>query len=85
LQALLESQRAAFAESFAGRETEVLFEKPGRHAGQIVGRTPYLHSVQVLGPAHLIGTTHRVAIERPGSYSLFGHLVGNDTLREAAI
>jgi tRNA-2-methylthio-N6-dimethylallyladenosine synthase len=85
LQALLESQRAAFNASLAGRRTEVLFEKTGRHAGQIVGRTPYLQSVQVQGPAHLIGTTQPVAIERPGSNSLFGHLVNDDTLREAAI
>ena len=85
LQALLERQRAGFNASFSGRETEVLFEKPGRHAGQIVGRTPYLQSVQVQGPSNLIGTAQKVVIERPGSNSLFGHLVGNETLREAAI
>ena len=34
-----------------GRTFDVLFEKPGRHPGQIVGRSPYLQPVQVMAPA----------------------------------
>ena len=40
LQDLLESQRRAFNATFVGRRVPVLFEKRGRHAGQIVGKSP---------------------------------------------
>jgi tRNA-2-methylthio-N6-dimethylallyladenosine synthase len=74
LQALLEEQRIAFNRSCVGRKLDVLFEKPGRHPGQIVGRSPYLQSVQVDAPAELIGSIHSVEIERLGSNSMFGRL-----------
>ena len=77
-QALLEGQRAAFNAAQVGRTLEVLFEKPGRHPGQIVGRTPYLQSVQAIGPHALIGAVARVRIERPGSNSLFGVLTDEE-------
>ncbi len=32
-----------------GQTFDVLFEKPGRHPGQIVGRSPYLQPVHVIG------------------------------------
>ena len=47
LQDLLERQQRAFNRSLIGRTLDVLFEKPGRLAGQIVGRSPYLQPVQV--------------------------------------
>jgi tRNA-2-methylthio-N6-dimethylallyladenosine synthase len=75
LQALLDAQRAKFNADCVGRTLDVLFEKPGRHPGQIVGRTPYLQSVQVDGSPDLIGDVCAVEIERPGSNSLFGRLV----------
>ena len=74
LQALLDEQRVAFNAACVGRTLDVLFEKAGRHPGQIVGRTPYLQSVQVNGPETLIGTVRPVHIVRPGSNSLFGAL-----------
>ena len=37
--------------SCVGRTFDVLFDKPGRHPGQIVGRSPYLQPVQVDGAA----------------------------------
>ena len=50
LQALIDRQQAAFNRAAAsGRRFDVLFEKPGRHPGQIVGRSPYLQPVQVDG------------------------------------
>src|SRR4029077_18580119 len=45
LQALLQQQQRAFSNSCVGRALPVLFEKPGRHPGQLVGRSPYLQSV----------------------------------------
>ena len=41
-----EKQRA-FNRSRVGTTAEVLFERPGRHPGQIVGRSPWLLPVQV--------------------------------------
>ena len=42
LQTAIERQRQAFNASLVGRTLDVLFEKPGRLPGQIVGRSPYL-------------------------------------------
>ena len=72
LQAVLERQRQAFNAALLGRALEVLFEKPGRLPGQIVGRSPYLQPVQVMAPAHGIGTLARVEITAIGTNSLFG-------------
>ena len=72
LQALLDAQTTMFNAGSVGRSMDVLFEKTGRHAGQIVGRSPYLQSVQVDGPTELIGSVRRCTIVRPGPHSLFG-------------
>ena len=83
LQALLDAQRAQFNAECVGRDLDVLFEKPGRHPGQIVGRTPYLQSVQVDAPTNLIGKVCSVTIDRPGSNSLFGRLADDVAIQEA--
>lgn len=71
---LVESQRRAFNASMVGKRLEVLFEKPGRHPGQIAGKSPYMQPVQVEGPASLIGCVAAVDIVECGSNSLFGRL-----------
>jgi tRNA-2-methylthio-N6-dimethylallyladenosine synthase len=75
LQQLVDRQQDAFQESCIGRRFEILFEKPGRKEGQIVGRSPYLQPVQVLAPAALIGDLAEVMITATGSNSLYGDLV----------
>jgi tRNA-2-methylthio-N6-dimethylallyladenosine synthase len=62
LQALLAEQRRGFDASCVGRTLSVLFEKPGRQAGQAIGRSPYLQPVHVDGAAHLIGQIHDVTV-----------------------
>ena len=74
LQQLLEEQRQSFNRATLGRRLPVLFERRGRHAGQIVGKTPYLQAVQVDGPSPLIGEIADVEIVATGSNSLFGRL-----------
>ena len=74
LQELLETQRQDFNRETVGRTVDVLMEKPGRHAGQIAGKSPYLQAVQIDGPGHLIGDVAKVRITRAGSNSLFGEL-----------
>jgi tRNA-2-methylthio-N6-dimethylallyladenosine synthase len=45
LQNLLNAQLQAFNQSMVGRILPVLVEKPGKYPGQVVGRSPYLQSV----------------------------------------
>ena len=45
LQALLTTQQRAAQDAMVGREVSVLFEKPGRLPGQMVGKSEYLHAV----------------------------------------
>jgi len=74
LQELLEDQRQAFNRKMVGTTCDVLFEKPGRHAGQIAGKTPYLQAVHVEAPEHFIGEILPVEIIATGANSLFGRL-----------
>jgi tRNA-2-methylthio-N6-dimethylallyladenosine synthase len=75
LQQLLEDQRQAFNRGAVGRIMPVLFEKLGRHSGQIIGRSPYLQSVYASGEAALIGAIADVEIIGVGPNSLQGRLV----------
>jgi tRNA-2-methylthio-N6-dimethylallyladenosine synthase len=84
LQELLEDQRQTFNRATVGRTVDVLLEKPGRHPGQIAGKSPYLQPVQIEADAGLIGQVVKVRIVRAGSNSLFGELTDPDTLHEAA-
>ena len=74
LQALLAEQQATFNAACIGRTLPVLFEKPGRHDGQIIGRSPYLQGVHVTGPQSLIGKIAPVTISRAERNSLAGAL-----------
>lgn len=74
LQAAIDRCQVEFNRSCLGRTFDVLFEKPGRHAGQLVGRSPYLQPVQVLAPAAAIGEIAAVTITEVASNSLFGSL-----------
>jgi tRNA-2-methylthio-N6-dimethylallyladenosine synthase len=74
LQSIIDDYQTAYNKSAIGRTFDVLFEKTGRHPGQIAGRTPYLQAVQVIGPADHIGTVQQATIEDTASYSLFGTL-----------
>ncbi|MGO9006918.1 MAG: tRNA (N6-isopentenyl adenosine(37)-C2)-methylthiotransferase MiaB [Beijerinckiaceae bacterium] len=74
LQALVETQRQAFNRKMIGATCEVLFEKAGRHPGQIAGKSPYFQAVHVEAPAHFIGEIRPVEIIATGSNSLFGRL-----------
>jgi len=75
LQALLDEQRHAFNAATVGRTIPVLFEKPGRHPGQAVGRSPYLQAVHVNGADGLMGQIADVTIEAAGNNSLRGALM----------
>jgi tRNA-2-methylthio-N6-dimethylallyladenosine synthase len=69
LQALLTRQQKSFNAAMAGRELQVLWTGPGRHPGQLAGRTPWLQPVHMTGPDTLVGTetTVRIAAVLPNS------------------
>ena len=75
LQEAIDRQQAAFNRRCRGRTLSVLFERPGRHRGQLVGRSPYLQPVQAEAPATLIGEIAAVTITEVASNSLFASLV----------
>lgn len=77
LQSLLDEQRRAFDLSKVGLRMPVLFEKPGRHPGQLVGKSPYLQAVYVDGPSDTIGSIVDVDILEATSNSLRGALVSH--------
>ena len=54
LQALLTAESRAWNARMLGRKLQVLFEAPGRHPGQLVGRSPYGQAVHVEAPAAAI-------------------------------
>jgi tRNA-2-methylthio-N6-dimethylallyladenosine synthase len=74
LQAIVNGQQKTFNAAAVGRTLDVLLERPGRHPGQIVGKTPYMQAVQVMAPAELIGSVLPVTITGVGTFSLFGAL-----------
>jgi tRNA-2-methylthio-N6-dimethylallyladenosine synthase len=74
LQALIEQHRQSFNAQCRGKILSVLFERPGRLPGQLVGRSPYLQPVQAMAPSALIGEVANVEITAVGSNSLFGNL-----------
>jgi len=77
LQALLAEQQAAFNAAQVGRRLPVLLEKPGRHAGQMVGRSPYLQAVHLEANAALAGAIVPAEIAGAGPNSLAGRLAAD--------
>nr|WP_111299814.1 tRNA (N6-isopentenyl adenosine(37)-C2)-methylthiotransferase MiaB [Paracoccus saliphilus] len=75
LQALLTRQQRAAQESMVGRTVSVLFEKPGRETGQMVGKSDYLHSVFVEAPQAQVGDLVQVRILESAPNSLRGALL----------
>ncbi|MEM9495428.1 MAG: tRNA (N6-isopentenyl adenosine(37)-C2)-methylthiotransferase MiaB [Pseudomonadota bacterium] len=78
LQALLETQRVDFNAAQLGKTLPVLFEKKGRHAGQLIGRSPYLQSVHVHAPQSMLGSVAPVTIEGVTPNALAGRLTMKD-------
>jgi len=72
LQDLLESQQAAFNAALVGHVVPVLFERKGRHDGQIVGRSPYLQLVHTDAGPDLIGQVRPVAVRSASQLTLSG-------------
>ena len=74
LQALLTRQQRAAQDAMVGREVKVLFEKPGREPGQMVGKSEYLHAVYVQKDGIGRGEILPVRIVGSNSNSLKGQI-----------
>ncbi|KQV84160.1 tRNA (N6-isopentenyl adenosine(37)-C2)-methylthiotransferase MiaB [Rhizobium sp. Root1220] len=74
LQGLLLKQQQEFAESCVGKTIELLLEKPGRMDAQLIGRSPWLQSVNVDAKALQIGDIITVRITGTGTNSLFAEI-----------
>jgi len=75
LQARITHHQRAIQDAMVGRTVGVLFEKPGRLPGQMVGKSDYLHAVHVADCPLRPGDLARVEITESGSNSLAGRLV----------
>ena len=75
LQALIGRQQQAAQQAMIGRDVGVLFEKPGRLAGQMTGKSDHLHAVHVRSDRLQAGDLARVRITEAGPNSLAGVLV----------
>jgi tRNA-2-methylthio-N6-dimethylallyladenosine synthase len=75
LQTLITAQQHAAQEAMIGREVDVLYEKPGRQPGQMVGKSGHLHAVHVQDPTARIGELVRARVTASTSNSLAAELV----------
>lgn len=83
LQALLRRQQDQFNRDCVGRECDILLTGPGRHPGQVAGRTPWLQPVHMMGPAGLAGRMARVRIDAALPNSLSATLLDAKELAPA--
>ncbi len=72
LQALLSAQHEQFNTLAVGQTVPVLFERPGRNDGYLVGKTPYFQLVRAEAAPTLLGRILPVAIRDYGPGSLLG-------------
>lgn len=81
LQELLHAQTDAFNAGCVGRVMPVLLDRDGRHAGQLLGRSPYMQPVHVSAPQALRGRIVRLRIVEAKPNSL-GAVVDTAAPRE---
>ncbi|MEL6646797.1 MAG: tRNA (N6-isopentenyl adenosine(37)-C2)-methylthiotransferase MiaB [Pseudomonadota bacterium] len=74
LQALITRQQREIQDAMVGRVVNVLFEKPGRLDGQMVGKSEYLHAVHVADAPVSVGDIAQVEITESAANSLAGRI-----------
>ena len=75
LQAAIAQTQRDFNRASIGATLPVLFEKPGRRPGQLLGKSPWLQSVHAQGDARLTGRIVDVRIVGAMANSLSGEIV----------
>jgi len=75
LQAQLNANTLNFNLRAVGKTYPVLFDRPGKISGQLVGRGPYMQAVWAEAPEHMMHTVQNILITQAGPNSLQGELV----------
>ncbi len=76
LQAEISKQQLEYNKSFEGKIIPVLFDREGKHEGQIIGKSPYMQSVHINNPSFdLLGKTINVLITDGRASSLVGKVI----------
>jgi tRNA-2-methylthio-N6-dimethylallyladenosine synthase len=71
LQSRISGHQLAFNRSTIGLDTQILVERPGKHSGQMIGRSPWLQSVHVMTEARP-GAMLEVTLTDAGPNSMTG-------------
>ena len=69
------AQQAAFNTASVGRRTDILLERKGKLAGQLIGKSPWLQSVHLISPDANIGDMISVDLVSAGPNSLEGAVI----------
>lgn len=75
LQELLAKQQYEFNKLFEGKIVDILFDKQGKRANQIIGKSEYLQSVIIEDDFKSINSIKKVVIKEVGPHSLKGELL----------
>lgn len=68
-------QAEAFNRGCVGRRFDVLLDRPGRHPGQLIGRSPYMQSVFVTAPESMLNTVQCLEVVDAHPNSLAANLL----------
>ena len=74
LQELIKKQQKSIQDKMIDRKVQVLFERRGRFENQLVGKSEYLHSVNVTDPTISVGELKQVHITKSNTNSLNGSI-----------
>ena len=75
LQNLIKEQQKNIQDKMVDRTVEVLFERKGRFDNQLVGKSEYLHAVNVTDPTISVGELRKVNIIKSNANSLSGSVL----------
>ena len=75
LQNLIKEQQKSIQDKMVDRTVQVLFERKGRFDNQLVGKSEYLHAVNVTDPTISVGELKKVNITKSNANSLGGSIL----------
>ena len=75
LQNLIKEQQKNIQDKMVDRTVQVLFERKGRFENQLVGKSEYLHAVNVTDPTISVGELRKVNIIKSNANSLGGSIL----------
>lgn len=84
LQALVNEQYLEFNKKTIGTVQPVLFERKGRHEGQLQGRTPFYQAINVPANDRLIGEIVDVNVTEATANALLGEIVMHEKIEKSA-